>query len=154
MTSTRVTRTIAARPLEVYAALVDPDLIPRWKVPRGMTCVVHRFDGREGGKVRVSLTYDDRSRAGKTSGRTDTYHGRIVRLVPGKEVVEADVFETDDPELQGEMTSTITLEAVDGGTQVVAVHEGLPPGVRPEDNELGWTESLARLAELVERPET
>jgi hypothetical protein len=67
-------------------------------------------------------------------------------------VVEVDEFETDDPALRGEMTATIRLADADGGTELVAVHDGVPDAVRPEDNELGWQESLARLAALVESP--
>ena len=66
--------------------------------------------------------------------------------------MEVDEFDTGDPSLRGEMTSTITLSDADGGTELVAVHEGLPDGVSPADNELGWRESLSRLAELVEAP--
>ena len=152
MTTTRVTRHLAAPRSRVYAALIDADAIPRWKVPREMTMHVHSFDGREGGSYRISLTYDAPDRAGKTSAHTDTYTGRFVRLVPDELVVEVQEFETSDPALAGEMTSTITLaDADDGGTDLVAVHEGVPDAVRPEDNELGWRESLDRLAELVER---
>jgi uncharacterized protein YndB with AHSA1/START domain len=134
----------------VYAALVDPDAIARWKVPAGMSCQVHAFDAREGGAFRISLTYDAPTGAGKTSGRTDTYHGRFVELVPDERVVEVDEFETDDPSLRGEMTVTITLTDADGGTDVLGLHEGLPPGVPVADNEAGWRSSLARLAALVE----
>jgi uncharacterized protein YndB with AHSA1/START domain len=120
-------------------------------VPDSMTSHVHSFDAREGGTFRVSLTYDAPTDAGKTSAQTDTYHGRFVRLVPGEEVVQAVEFETADPALQGEMTITITLaEAADGGTDVAGTHENLPPGVPPEDNELGWSLSLSKLARLVE----
>jgi uncharacterized protein YndB with AHSA1/START domain len=151
MSTTRVTRHLAAPRARVYAALVDGDAIPRWKVPREMTMQVHSFDGREGGSYRISLTYSSPDRAGKTTAHTDTYTGRFVRLVPGELVVEVQEFESDDPALTGEMTSTITLaDAADGGTDLVAVHEGVPDAVRPEDNELGWRESLDRLAELVE----
>ena len=134
----------------VYRALVDPEAIARWKVPAEMTCEVHEFDGREGGAYRISLTYVAPDRAGKTSARTDTYHGRFVKLVPNELVVEADEFETTDPALAGEMTITITLAEADGGTDLVAVHEGVPPGVSAADNEAGWRESLARLKTLVE----
>jgi uncharacterized protein YndB with AHSA1/START domain len=120
-------------------------------VPDSMTSHVHSFDAREGGTFRVSLTYDAPTDAGKTSAQTDTYHGRFVRLVPGEEVVQVVEFETANPALQGEMTITITLaEAADGGTDVAGVHENLPPGVPPEDNELGWSISLGKLARLVE----
>ncbi len=69
-----------------------------------MTAEVHEFDAREGGAIRVSLTYEAPDRTGKTHGHTDTYRGRFVTLVPNELVVEADEFETDDPALQGEMT--------------------------------------------------
>lgn len=116
-----------------------------------MTCHVHEFDAREGGRVRVSLTYDASGGAGKTTAHTDTYHGRFVKLVPDTEVVEVDEFETQDPALRGPMQITITLaDADDGGTDLLAVHAGLPPGLSPADNETGWRMALARLARLVE----
>ena len=151
VTTTRVSRHVRAPRAAVYRALLDPAAVARWKVPEGMTCRVHEFDAREGGTLRVSLTYDEPGPQGKTTAHTDTYRGRFVRLVPGELVVEVDVFETDDPALQGEMTSTITLADADGGTELAAVHEGVPDGVAPADNELGWRMALARLAELVER---
>jgi len=133
----------------VYAALTDPADIVRWKVPRSMTAELHDFDGTS---FRISLTYDAPDRVGKTSAHTDTYRGRFVELVPDERVVEVDELETEDPTLAGPMTITVTLADADGGTDLSAVHEGLPPGVRPEDNEAGWREALDRLAELVETP--
>jgi uncharacterized protein YndB with AHSA1/START domain len=150
MSSTRVRRHVNAPRARVYAALVDPDAIARWKVPAGMTCEVHAFDAREGGTFRISLTYDAPGKAGKTTEHTDTYRGRFAELVPDERVVEVDEFETDDPALRGEMTVTITLTDADGGTDVLGVHEGLPPGAPIADNEAGWRSSLARLAALVE----
>jgi uncharacterized protein YndB with AHSA1/START domain len=151
VTSTRVSRHFDAPRSRVYAAFLDGAAVARWKVPREMTAEVHEFDGREGGRFRISLTYTAPDRAGKTTAHTDTYGGRFVRLVPDELVVEADEFETTDPSLTGEMTITVHLaDADDGGTDLVAVHDGLPSGVRPADNEAGWRESLDRLAELVE----
>src|SRR3954453_17111019 len=103
---------IPAHRERVYAALLDPG---SWKFPAEMTCEVHELDAREGGKLRISLTYEDPGRAGKSEGRTDTYHGRFVKLVPNELVVEEDEFETDDPALQGGMTSTIRLPPGAGG---------------------------------------
>ena len=134
----------------VYRALIDAGAVARWKVPTEMTCQVHTFDGREGGTFRISLTYDAPYRVGKTTSHTDTYHGRFIRLVPNELVVEVDEFETADPALRGEMTITIMLTDADGGTDLVAVHDGLPRGVSIADNEAGWREALARLAALVE----
>jgi len=141
---------VKARRADVYAALVDPDVVARWKAPAGMTCHVHTFEPREGGTLRISLTYDAPTEAGKTSARTDTYRGRFVELVPNERVVEVDEFETTDPLLHGEMTITITLADADAGTEVTGLHEGLPPGVSIADNQAGWESALARLATLVE----
>jgi uncharacterized protein YndB with AHSA1/START domain len=149
---TRVTRHIDAPRSKVYDAFLDAGAVVRWKVPDGMTSEVHSFDGREGGAFRISLTYDAPDREGKTSAHTDTYHGRFESLVPNEQIVEIDEFETDDPDLRGEMRITVTLQdAPDGGTELTAVHEGLPPGVAPADNELGWRLSLDKLAALVEQ---
>jgi uncharacterized protein YndB with AHSA1/START domain len=115
-----------------------------------MTAYVHEFDGREGGTFRISLTYDTPTGVGKTTARTDTYHGRFIKLVPNELLVEVDEFETADPALRGEMTITITLGDADGGTDVIGLHEGLPPGISAADNEAGWRSALDRLAELVE----
>jgi uncharacterized protein YndB with AHSA1/START domain len=150
MRSTRVTRHIHAPRAAVYRALLDPHAVARWKVPDGMTCVVHEYDAREGGSIRVSLSYDQPSGTGKTTPHTDTYHGRFVTLVPDERVVEVDEFETADPSLRGEMTITITLAESGGGTDLLAVHEGLPPGVSAADNETGWRMALDKLAALVE----
>jgi uncharacterized protein YndB with AHSA1/START domain len=154
MSSTRINSRINAPRGSVYRALLDPRAVAKWKVPDGMTCRVHAFDAREGGSFRISLTYDAPDERGKTNAHTDTYHGRFVKLVPNEQVVEVDEFETDDPVLRGEMTITITLTDARGGTDLLAVHDGLPPGVSPEDNEIGWRMALAKLAMLVEAPIT
>ena len=147
----RMHRTIHAPRARVYAALVDPDAVARWRVPSGMTAQVHEWDAREGGRVRVSLTYDAPDRAGKTEARTDTYTGRFVRLVPGELVVEVDEFETGDPTLRGEMTMTFRLSGDGDATELQAEHTGVPDGVDAEANEQGWREALDRLAALLER---
>ena len=116
-----------------------------------MTSHVRAFDAREGGEFRVSLTYDAPTGTGKTTAQTDTYRRGFTRLVPDTEVVQVVEFETPDPALGGEMTITYALaNAGDGGTVLTGTHENLPPGVRPEDNELGWSQSIGKLARLVE----
>lgn len=151
MASIQISRHIRAPRAKVYATLLNEQAVPKWKVPDGMTCQVHAFDPREGGAFRISLTYHAPTGTGKSSAHTDTYHGRFVKLVPNEQVVEVDEFETEDPALQGEMTITFTLaDAANGGTDLHAVHEGLPPGVSPADNEYGWRISLGKLAALVE----
>src|SRR5687767_8148847 len=119
-------------------------------VPTGMTSHVHAFDPREGSAFRISLTYDTPTGTGKTTAQTDTYHGRFVTLIPNEQVVEVVEFETPDPVLQGEMTIAFTLADADGGTDLLAVHDRLPPALSPTDNETGWQMSLAKLATLIE----
>ena len=146
-----MSRHIRAPRARVYRALLDPEAVQQWMVPDGMTSLVHWFEAREGGTFRISLTYDLPTDTGKTSAQTDTFHGRFERLVPDTEVVEVVEFETDDPDLQGEMTITYTLaDAAGGGTDLVGVHEDLPPGVPPADNELGWSISVGKLAALLQ----
>ena len=134
----------------VYRALLDARAVATWMVPTGMSSHVHAFDAREGGSFRISLTYDAPTGTGKTTAQTDTFRRRFVKLVPNEQVVEVVEFETTDPALQGEMTITFTLADADRGTDLLAVHDGLPRGVPAADNEAGWRSSLAKLAALVE----
>ncbi|MHA7627532.1 SRPBCC family protein [Corallococcus sp. M7] len=152
MSTTRIRYHVKAPRSRVYSALIDARAVQTWMVPDGMTSQVHVFEPREGGAFRISLTYDAPTENGKTTAQTDTHHGRFVKLVPDEQVIETTEFETSDPALQGEMRITFTLsDAQDGGTNVDAVHEGLPPGVPPADNELGWRMSLEKLAKYVEQ---
>lgn len=150
MSTTRVTRHIRARRSRVYEALLDPDAVQQWMVPDSMTSEIHSFDAREGGTFRISLTYEMPTTSGKTTDQTDTFHGRFVEFVPDTKVVQSVEFESDDPAMLGVMTITYTLADADGGTELVSVHENLPRGVAPADNELGTNMSLAKLARLVE----
>lgn len=153
MGTTRISRHVNAPRERVYRALLDPGLVARWMVPTGMASEVHAFDSREGGAFRISLTYDAPTTAGKTTPQTDSFHGRFVKLVPNRGVVEVVEFESADPAMQGEMTITFTLTDADGGTEVHAVHDRLPPGLSPSANEEGWRMSLAKLATLAEQGE-
>ncbi|GIK40371.1 MAG: hypothetical protein BroJett011_42040 [Chloroflexota bacterium] len=148
--STHISRHVNAPRPNVYRALLDAQAVATWMVPRGMTSHVHMFDAREGGLFRISLTYDEPTGTGKTTTHTDTYHGHFVKLIPNEQVVEVMEFETADPAMHGEMTVTFTLTDADGGTDVLAAHDNLPPGVSPADNETGWRMALDKLAALVE----
>ena len=151
MAATRLEVHINAPRASVYRALLDAHAVSTWMVPTGMTSRVHSFEPRVGGKFRISLTYDaPELGTGKTSAQTDTFHGRFVELEQDRRVVQGIEFETDQPEMQGEMLVTYALADKDGGTLLTAVHEGVPPGVSPADNELGWRLSLGKLAALVE----
>jgi len=119
-------------------------------VPDQMTSRVHTFEAREGGAFRISLSYDVPTTAGKRCAQTDSFHGRFVKLVPDTEVVRTVEFESNDPGMQGKMTITYTLADADGGTDLVGLHENVPSGVPPADNDLGWSMSMDKLAKLVE----
>jgi uncharacterized protein YndB with AHSA1/START domain len=149
-TTTRLRQHVNAPRRNVYRALLDARAITIWKVPDGMTSCVHEFNAIEGGAFRVSLTYETPGETGKTSQHTDTYYGRFLKLATDVQVSEALEFETTDPSMQGQMTVTYTLLDTTAGTEVLAVHEGVPPGVAPADNELGWKMALEKLAKYVE----
>jgi uncharacterized protein YndB with AHSA1/START domain len=148
--STQVLRHVNAPRSVVYQALLSADAIAKWRVPEGMTSRVHEFDASEGGRYRVSLTYDAPGSTGKSTSHTDTYHGHFAKLVPNEQVVEVLEFETPDAALQGTMTMTTTLSDAGDGTDVVIAHDGIPDSVPREDNETGTRMALANLANLVE----
>lgn len=141
--SVRVRATAAA----AFRACTDPMALATWRVPDDMTGEVHEFDARVGGHYRMSLTYSTSGHevAGKSDDHTDTFRGTFVELEPGARIVEVIEFETDDPSLAGPMTVTTTFVESPDGTRVTILHEHLPPGVRPEDNELGTRQSLEKL---------
>ena len=150
--STRVSRIIKAPRKKIYEAFLNPQAVASWFAPDTMRVHVHSFDPREGGTFRISLTYNnpEDSQRGKSAADTDTYHGRFVKLVPCEKIVEVIEFESQEPGFAGEMTMTVTLADVEGGTALSLLHENVPVGVRPEDNEAGSRQSLAKLAALVE----
>ena len=139
-----------ATPDQVYRALIDGELIARWRVPEGMTSRIHEFDAQEGGRFRVSLTYDQPTEAGKSSAHTDTYRGHFLRLVENELVIEALEFETDDPALGGEMTMTTTITPTVAGAWVEMTHDRVPDAVVRADNEAGMDMALTRLSALLE----
>ena len=151
MATTRVLKHMDAPPQRVYRALIDPVAVQSWMVPDGMRSEVHSFEARVGGTFRITLTYDEPDATGKSRVNEDTFQGRFVKLIPNREVVQVIEFESDDPDIVGEMTISYSLsDAPEGGTNLVGVHENLPPGVSPEDNETGWQMSIDKLARLVE----
>jgi uncharacterized protein YndB with AHSA1/START domain len=121
-----------------------------------MTAHIIEFDHREGGSYSMSLVYKDPSQSpgGKTSEDTDTFTGRFLELVPNRKIVELIDFESSDPSFAGQMKMTSTLTETQPGTEDTILCEDIPPGIRPEDNELGCRLSLRNLARLVERERT
>ena len=145
-------RVIGAAPETLYGAFLDPDALAAWLPPAEMTGVVHAFDARVGGGYRMSLFYPpaERSVRGKTTESEDMVEVRFVELVPARRIVEAVRFVSDDAAFGGEMTLTVTLEPVPGGTKVTLTFDDLPPGLRPEDNDVGARLSLEQLARRYE----
>ena len=150
MYSMRLGRYVAAPRAVVYRALLDPQAVNAWRVPDDMHSEVHEWDARVGGRFRVSLTYDDAGRDGKSAGATDTYHGHFAELDPDRRVVEVIEFESADAALREPMRVTTTLTDSGAGTEVTMQHDGIPDAVPPADNETGTRMALANLARYVE----
>jgi uncharacterized protein YndB with AHSA1/START domain len=137
----RLHRVLRAPPERVYRAFLDADAMAKWLPPNGFTGHVHHVDAKVGGTFRMSFT-------NLTNGRSHSFGGRYVELVPHERIRHTDTF--DDPNLPGEMQVTITLKKVLVGTEVSIVQEGIPDVIPPEGCYLGWQESLVLLGKLVE----
>lgn len=137
----RFHRVLKSTPDRVYRAFLDPDAMVKWLPPHGFTGKVHHVDARVGGSYRMSFT-------NFSSGGSHAFGGTYVELVPNERIVHTDGF--DDPNLPGEMKTTIQLRPVACGTEVDIVQEGIPEVIPPEMCVLGWQESLVLLALLVE----
>ena len=118
--------------------VTEPAALETWQAPGEMTEKVHAFDLREGGGYEMSLYYPDADQdaVGKSGEREDRFTTRFVELSPPERTVHVVTFELDDPAFAGEMTMTIVPDERAGGTDVTIGFEGVPVGVRPEDNEL------------------
>jgi len=134
-------RVLRAPPERVYRAFLDPHALSKWLPPYGFTCEVHHMEGRVGGTFRMSFTNFGNS-------QSHSFGGEYLELVPSEKIRYTDRF--DDPNLPGEMRVTITLTKVLCGTELSAVQEGIPELIPVEMCYLGWQESLAQLAQLVE----
>lgn len=134
-------RVLRATPERVYRAFLDPDAMSKWLPPHGFTGRVHHLDARVGGTYQMSFT-------NFTSGTSHSFGGEFLELVPNERIRHTDRF--DDPNLAGEMCTTITLSEVSCGTELHVVQEGIPEMIPLEGCCLGWQESLLLLAQLVE----
>ena len=134
-------RVIRAQPAQVYRAFTEADAMAKWLPPYGFTCEVHHMQAKVGGTYKMSFT-------NFRSGRGHSFGGEYRELVPFETIRYTDRF--DDPNLPGEMLTTVSLKQVACGTELNIVQEGLPEVIPPEMCYLGWQESLAQLANLVE----
>jgi uncharacterized protein YndB with AHSA1/START domain len=137
----RLHRVLRASPERVYRAFLDADAMAKWLPPYGFTCKVHAMDARVGGTFRMSFI-------NFSSGHGHSFGGEYLELVPHERIRYTDRF--DDPNLPGEMQVTVSLKPVSCGSELNVVQEGIPGVIPLEMCHLGWQESLAQLATLVE----
>jgi uncharacterized protein YndB with AHSA1/START domain len=137
----RLHRVLRAPPERIYRAFLDADAMAKWLPPNGYTGKVHRMDAKVGGTYRMSFT-------NFSTGHGHSFGGEYLELVPYERIRYTGKF--DDPGLPGEMQTTVTLRKVSCGTELDAVQEGIPGVIPPEACYLGWQDSLALLARLVE----
>ena len=137
----RLHRVLRAPPERIYRAFLDTGAMAKWLPPHGFTGKVHELDARVGGRYRMSFT-------NFTTGQSHSFGGEYLELVPNERIRHTDQF--DDPNLPGTMQVTVSLRAVSCGTELSIVQEGIPEMIPLEACYLGWQESLALLAQLVE----
>jgi uncharacterized protein YndB with AHSA1/START domain len=137
----RLHRVLRAKPERIYRAFLDADAMAKWLPPFGFTCKVHALDAKVGGTFKMSFT-------NFTTGNGHSFGGEYLELVPSEKIRYTDKF--DDPNLPGEMVTTVILKVVLCGTEVSITQENLPEVIPVEMCYLGWQESLVQLANLVE----
>ena len=143
MTTGTVTlhRVLTAPPERIYRALLDPDALAKFLPPHGFTGRVLEMDARVGGRYRMQFT-------NLSNGQSHAFGGEYLELMPNERIVHTDTF--DDPNLPGQMSTTITLKAVFCGTEFTAVQQGIPAMIPVEACYLGWQQTMQLLAQLVE----
>ena len=137
----RFHRVLRAAPERVYRAFLDADALAKWLPPHGFTGKVHHIDAKVGGTYRMSFT-------NFSTGHSHSFGGEFLELVPHERIRHTDRF--DDPNLPGEMETTVLLKQVSFGTELSIVQEGVPDVIPPEACFVGWQESLTLLTMLVE----
>lgn len=134
-------RVLLAKPEFVYRAFLNADAMAKWLPPYGFTCTVHQMEAKVGGRFRMSFT-------NFRTGNSHSFGGEYKELVTNERLSYTDKF--DDPNLPGEMLTTVSLKQVSCGTEINITQEGIPAVIPPEMCYLGWQESLEQLAKLVE----
>jgi len=140
-TTIRLHRVLRAPPERVYRAFLDADAMVKWLPPDGFTGKVHHADAKVGGTFRMSFT-------NFSTGASHAFGGEYLELTPHERIRYTDRF--DDPNLPGVIHVAVTLRAVSCGTELGVVQEGIPDVIPAEACYLGWQDSLALLARLVE----
>ncbi len=139
--SVKLHRVLTTTPEKLYKAFIDPDAMCKWLPPYGFTAKMHQIDAKVGGTYKMSFTNFG-------SGKSQSFGGKFLELVPNERIRYTDKF--DDPNLPGEMTTTVTIKKVMVGTELNIVQEGIPAAIPAEACYLGWQESLKQLAKVVE----
>ena len=134
-------RVLRSTPDRIFRAFIDPDAMAKWLPPHGFTGKVHSMDARVGGSYKLSFK-------NFTTGDSHSFGGKFLELVPGERLRYTDQF--DDPNLPGEMVTTVTIKKVSVGVELNVVQEGIPEVIPAEACYLGWQESLTLLTQLVE----
>ena len=137
----RLHRVLRAKPEKVYRAFLDAGAMGKWLPPYGFTCTVHHLEAKVGGTFKMSFH-------NFSTGNGHSFGGEYLELIPGELVRYTDRF--DDPNLPGELQVTVSLKPVLCGTELGIVQDGIPDAIPLEMCYLGWQESLAQLATLVE----
>jgi uncharacterized protein YndB with AHSA1/START domain len=140
----RLSRVFKAPPERIWKCFTDPDAYAKWLPPHGFTGHVHHMEPKVGGSFRMSFSTINR-------GWSNTFGGTYTEMRPYERLVHTNRFETDDPAMQGEMLTTITLKPVAGGTELTVVQERIPAGPSADGAPIGWGQSLDNLQRLVEQ---
>ena len=141
MSTIKLHRVFKAAPEKIYKAFLNGDAQAKWLPPYGFTCTVHHIDAKVGGTYKMSFT-------NFSTGNSHSFGGKYLELVPNELVRYSDKF--DDPNLPGEMITTVTIKQVSCGSDVNIVQDGVPDPIPAEMCYLGWQESFDQLAKLVE----
>lgn len=141
MSTVKLHRVLTAPPEKLFRAFTDPDAMASWLPPYGFVCNVHAMDAKVGGTYKMSFL-------NFSTGNSHSFGGEYLEIVPNEKLKYSDRF--DDPNLPGEMITTVTFKAVSCGTELFVTQEGIPAAIPAEMCYLGWQESLEKLKKLVE----
>jgi uncharacterized protein YndB with AHSA1/START domain len=137
----RLHRVLHSKAERVYRAFLDPEAMAKWLPPNGFTGKVHQIDAKVGGTYKMSFT-------NFSTGHSHSFGGKFLELVPNERIRHTDRF--DDPNMSGEMITTVSIKSVSVGVELNVTQEGIPDVIPTEGCYLGWQESLTLLAKLVE----